>query len=103
MQCSPEPQALAAPHWQVEPPQLSASGGSHEKHELPPVPQVETDGLLQSLAASQQPAGQETPSQTQFPPTQSWPSGHTVPLPPHSQTPPDEQLSAAIGSQGAQV
>jgi hypothetical protein len=63
-------------------------------HADPPLPQAPS--MLpgwQRSAASQQPVGQDVPSQTQVPFRQRWPAPHDVPLP-HVHSPPT-QASAA--------
>jgi hypothetical protein len=87
----PAPQAHAplARHWLAVIP--------HAVQAPPPVPQAVSVGVRQAPAA-QQPFGQETPSQTQRPALQCWPTAHIPPLP-HAHTPEGEQPSARTESQ----
>ena len=98
-QICPLSQGTAEPHAHAPVSQLSARFESHGLQAAPPVPQVESDGLLQLLLESQQPPGQLWTSQPHEPFTQCWPASHSTPLVPHSQVPSAAQLSARSASQ----
>ena len=91
-QAGPEPQAQAP-----APVQASALVASQAAQSAPAVPQVATDGRLQT-PPMQQPFGHEVESQMQAPFMQCWPAWQGAP-PPQRQAPVTEQVSALSASQ----
>lgn len=99
---SPTPQAAPGP--QVQTPdgeQVSASVATHGAQALPMAPQDVGDKAVHTFPV-QQPVGHVLELHTQAPPEHAWPETQGANVP-QRHSPALEQLSAAVGSQGAQA